>query len=103
MKELREFLYETPVLVAVLLISLTLGIFGAANWNCYVTPSPVQVPSSATKEQFEAAQESYRERLEESRRGRGALMPFVFAMPLTFVGLGGACVVVATLMYKYKD
>lgn len=89
----RENLVDLAI-VGVLLVGVFVGIFGAANWNDYVTPR-IPSPSSGTAEQYEREKATYQERLEQT--GKSAVIPWVYAMPLTFTGAALAVVAFAIL------
>lgn len=84
---------------AVLFVGI--AFFGFANWLCYMTPTrpiysndvPVHVVQARQEEQSRDW-DKYEERAKE------ATIPFVFAVPLTFIGLAGAIINVVWLINR---
>jgi hypothetical protein len=92
----RENLVDLA-LAGTLIVGIFVGTFGVANWSDHVPPSAPS-PSSYTAEQYERLKSTYQDRLDQT--GKNAVVPWVWAVPLTFAGAALAVAAFATLVAR---
>jgi hypothetical protein len=98
--ELKSYLSETWVLLALLVVCFGTGVFGAVNWNDYVYPNVPQKNVVERDEAYDLRVAAYNRKLDEV--GKSALVPFPVAVTLCLTGFFGAAVLLFVLIDRHQ-
>ena len=99
--ELKSYLGETWVLIALLLVCFGVGVFGAVNWIDYTYPTVPQKNVVERDEAYDLRVAAYNRKLDEV--GKSALVLFPIAVTLCLTGGFGAAIFLFVLVGRYEQ
>ncbi len=95
--DVKAAISESVVVGFVGFVFLFAGVFGAVNWNSYCRPHPPEQGWREPAESYAVKMQAYEDKVQ--RVGMDALIPWVWAVPLTIVGLSGAATCACIIIY----
>ncbi len=97
LNDIKAAISESVVVGFVGFVFLFAGVFGAVNWNSHCRPQVPEMGYREAAEQYAIKVQAYEDKVQ--RIGADALIPWVWAVPLTIVGLSGAAVCACVIIY----
>jgi len=97
--EVKKLAREDVVIVGLMFAFLFVGVFGAANWNSHISPHVPVMGMGERQETYDAKVRMYEQEVQNV--GKDAVIPRVWAIPMTLVGMIGAAWMCGIMVHRY--